>query len=224
MTASRCKSLCLAALALFLSAFAFGQDLLSIEIWCEVQPESFAPDADNSPNEAAAYRQLFEEARLIFSGMIYGYSFTYVPLDKTRRVPELLDIKPIAEIPAGDKNLRYVSGDIADNRLYGRFTYTLAGFQSARLESWRTIAVPAEIGRGEGKVYAGAEGKKASREQAIKEALRNYLRPRVFNKPREIRGEAVFLESPIMSLQAGTYRSTVKVKINVKEIVPYSVY
>jgi hypothetical protein len=113
---------------------------------------------------------------------------------------------------------------VSDNRLYGRFTYALQDFQVSRRESWQTIAVPASIGRGEGKVYAGAEGRKTSREQAIKEALRNYLRPRIFNKPREIRGEALFLEAPIMSLQAGAYVTSVKVKINVKEIVPYSVY
>ena len=55
-------------------------------------------------------------------------------------------------------------------------------------------------------------------------AYRNYLRPRVSNKPREIKGEVLFLESPLMSVRAGTYVSTVKVKINVKELIPYSVF
>ncbi len=210
-------------LLLLSASGAAAEDLLSIEIWTEVQPMSFSPDADNTLNETDAYRQLFEEARLIFSGMIYGYEFAYVPSDKARGVPEFLDVKPVAEIAPGDKNLRYVTGELADNRLYGRFTYALQKFQSARRESWQTIAVPAEFGRGEGKVWSGG-GKKASREQAIKEALRNYLRPRIFNKPREIRGEALFLEGPTMSIQAGMYVSTVTVKVKIKEIVPYSVH
>lgn len=212
------------ALLLLLAASAYGEDLLSVEIWCEVQPVLFSPDADNTLHETDAYRQLFEEARLIFSGMIYGYEFTYVPSDKSRGVPEILDCKPVAEIAPGDKNLRYVSGDLADNRLYGRFTYALEQFQNARRESWQTISVPAVFGKGEGKVWAGEDGKKASREQAIKDALRNYLRPRLFNKPREIKGEALFLEGPLMILRAGTYVTTVKVKVNIKEIVPYSVF
>ncbi len=209
---------------LLFSAGAFGEDLLSIDIWCEVQPMSFSPDADNAPHEAAAYRALFEEARLIFSGMIYGYEFDYVPLDKSRGVREYLSVKPIAEIAPGDPNLRYVSGEVTDGRLYGRFTYAMGKHQIARRESWQTITVPAADGKGEGKLWAGAEGKKTSREQAIKEAVRNYLRPRVFNKPREIKGEVIFLESPLLTVQAGNYISTVKVKINVKEIIPYSVF
>ena len=83
MTGFFCRVLSGALLLLF-SVGAFGEDLLSIDIWCEVQPMSFSPDADNAPLEADAYRALFEEARLIFSGMIYGYEFDYIPLDKSR--------------------------------------------------------------------------------------------------------------------------------------------
>jgi hypothetical protein len=210
------KRLFPALLFLILSAALRADDLLAIEIWCEVQPMAFSPDADNTGHETDAYQELLEEARLIFSGMIYGYTFTYIPLDKAHGVNELLEIKPVAEIAWGDKNLKFVSGDFADNRLYGRFTYTLAGFQNARRESWQTL--------GEGKQYLGADGKKLSREQAVKAAGRNFLRPRLFNKPREIRGEIVFLESPQMNIDAGAYVSLVKVKINIREIIPYSIH
>jgi hypothetical protein len=202
-----------------------ADDLLSVEVWCELQPMDFEhPEADDSLSQREAFVRLFEEARQVVSGMIYGYRFTYIPSDKTRGVKEFLEVIPVAEIRQGDKNLRLVSRDVADNRLYGRFTYTLAEFQRRRRESWQTISLPAESGRGEGKVPAGLDGKTTARETAIREAVRNLLRPHIFNKPREIRGEAVLLDCPLTIISAATYQTTVTVKIDIKEIVPYTVF
>ncbi len=211
---------------LFLSSIPLSADnLLSLEVWCELQPMDFErPDADDSVSQQEAFLRLFEEARQVVSGMIYGYRFTYVPSDKTRGVSELFEVVPVAEIRQGDKNLRLVSRDVADNRLYGRFTYSLEEFQQRRRESWRTIALPAESGRGEGRLPLGEEGKKTARETALREAIRNLLRPQIFNKPREIRGEAVLIDCPHTAIAAATYIATIKVKIDIKEIVPYSIY
>jgi hypothetical protein len=218
----------LLTLALFLlipGAALAADDLLSLEVWCELQPLDFEhPDANDSLSQEEAFRLLFEEARQVASGMIYGYRFTYIPSDKTRGVKEFLEVTPLAEIRTGDKNLRLVSRDVEDNRLYGRFTYTLADFQRLRRASWRTIALPAAGGRGEGRLPARLDGKKTARDQAIREAVRNLLRPQVYNKPREIKGEVLLIDCPLTSIAAATYQTTVKVLINVKEIVPYTVY
>jgi hypothetical protein len=210
---------------LFVPGTFYAEDFLSIEVWCELQPMDFEhPDADASLDQTEAFRRLFEEARQVAGAMIYGYRFTYIPSDKARGVSELFEILPIAEIKEGDPNLKLISRDVSDNRLYGRFSYRLEAFQRTRCESWQTIVLPVAWGRGEGRVPLGGEGKRTARETAVREAVRNLLRPRLYNKPREIRGETVILENPHTNLSAGTYRTTVKVKIDIKDVIPYSVF
>ena len=174
--------------------------------------------------EEEAYQLVFEEARLVFSGMIYGYRFTYTPFDKTRGVEEYFALSPLAEISWGDKNLRLVYKEVSDNRLWARFVYELEKFQEARIESWQTLSIPYDMGSGEGKIILGMKEKDTAREMAVKEAIRNHLRPKILNKPREITGEVLLLEGPSTVLRAGTYSTTVKVKIDIKEIIPYTIY
>jgi hypothetical protein len=207
------------------TAIIMSDDLLSLEVWCELQPMDFEhPDTNDTLNQEETFRRLFEEARQVVSGMIYGYRFTYIPLDKTRGVKEFLEVTPVAEIRQGDANLRLESRDVEDNRLYGRFTYTMEEFQSRRRESWQTITFPVASGQGEGRLPTGPEGKRTARDHAIREAVRNLLRPRIYNKPREISGEALLLDCPLTSIAAATYLTTVKIKVNIKNIVPYTVY
>ena len=100
----------------------------------------------------------------------------------------------------------------------------MGDFQRLRRQSWKSITLPVGSGRGKGNLPDGKDGKKTAREIAIREAVRNLLRPTLFNKPREIRGEAVILECPHTIISAGTYITTVNVKIDIKEIAPYTVF
>ncbi|HEQ70903.1 MAG TPA: hypothetical protein ENN69_00295 [Spirochaetia bacterium] len=197
---------------------------LAIEVWCELEPIVYDQNAHFPLTEEEAYRRMFEEARQIFSGMIYGYSFTYIPGDRARGVKEEFILEPVAMIEWGDPNLTLIQRTYENNRFYGRFTYELAGFQEKRIASWRTIAIPTDSGKGEGQLILGLEGKRLSRVQAVKYAVRNLLRPALLNKPREVRGRVLLLEGPETVMHAGMYITNVKVKIDVTDVVPYRVY
>jgi hypothetical protein len=206
------------------AAVLFANEFISIEIWCELEPMVDDKETHSPLTEEESYKLIFEEARFILSGMIYGFQFTYIPSDKTRGVEEFFEVTPIAEIPWSDKNLRLIHREISENRLYGRFTYELEPFQESRLKSWQTLTIPSAMGKGEGKINRGMREKKTAAFQAIKDAIRNFLRPRILNKPREIKGEAIFLECPESIIRAGNYSTTVKVKIDIKKVVPYTIY
>jgi hypothetical protein len=64
----------------------------------------------------------------------------------------------------------------------------------------------------------------ASREAAIKDAIRRSLDVRYVNKPREITGEVVLWDDPLTRVSAGSFRTTAKVKVLVQDLVPYGIF
>jgi len=202
-----------------------AQELLNLELWTELDPIEENPDrAPVGISQEEAYKAVFDEARFLISGMIYGFRFTYTPSDNARGVKEYLNIEPIAQIPYGDKNLQVEATQVDITRMYVRITYLLYDHQESRRESWMSLAIPTQMGRGEGKMILGPAERLTAYSQSIKEAVRNYVRARTFNKPREIRGEALLADCPALIIHAGLYIATSRFKINIQEIVPYTVF
>ena len=44
------------------------------------------------------------------------------------------------------------------------------------------------------------------------------------NKPRQVEGDVVLWDDPQVIVHSGTYTATVKVKIAVRELVPYRIF
>ena len=98
--------------------------------------------------------------------------------------------------------------------------------QAARRRAWQSNTVPTAAGVGGSSLFAAPapEGKRRSLEEALKQAVRNHLRPVVFNKPREVRGELLLWQAPQVIVDSGQYLSRVDVKLRVQEIRPYSFF
>jgi len=196
---------------------------LVAEVWCELEPAVYEDQAYPVPAETAA-RRILEEARVYLSAMIYGYRFSYTPYDRSRRVEERFEITPIAEIPWGDSSLEIIEVIRQGNRMLGKVAYTLADHQRSRRNAWSSNTHPFSAGRGGESVLSGVSGKIAAFERSIKEAVRGYARKRVFNKPREINGEVLLWEEPRVTIDSGDYVSTVRIKLFIRELIPYSVF
>jgi hypothetical protein len=220
------RKIIITAVSLLISAYLFSIqfELLTIEVWCELEPPVREQDTDYPLSKSKAAEQILTEARFIISGMIYGFDFSYVPLDKKRNVPEQFEITPIAQIPWGDKNLEIIDAEQRERKLYTKVQYTLAEFQMSRRNAWLSNAIPSAMGSGQGNLFRSFSEKITSYEQAIKNAIRNLLKPQHFNKPRQIRGQALIEEAPHIYITSGTYVSQLKVKLQISEIVPYSVF
>jgi hypothetical protein len=200
-----------------------ADDRLFIRPWIELEPLVRIEAEYPIPLEKAE-RRLLEEARILFSGMVYGWTFVYTPGDRERRVEESFLLTPIAEIPWGSPRLSVQETEVADLKLFARISYSLSDDERARRMSWEGNSAALSMGRGTANVFKGPAEKLASLRDAIRDAVQNHLSTRVLNKPREIRGEVVLWEDPRTIVRAGTYTTTARVKLQVSEILPYRIF
>jgi hypothetical protein len=201
------------------------QDLISIRLWCELEP--MVQENEEYPlSTEAAQKRVLEEAREILSGMIYGFRFSYTPDDKTRQINEEFTLTPVAEILWGDPNMRITDAYVRDTFLFVKVFYGLEDFQFARRRAWASNSVDSSSGVGEYSVFIAPspEGKRRAFQEALKNAVRNALRPVYFNKPREVTGEMLIWSEPHTIIQSGTYTTRLDVKLRVKEIRSYSLF
>ncbi len=217
-------SLALLSLLLPVSTLPAQTDLLWVHPWCELEPfVRVGADEYPLPRDTAA-RRVLEEGRILFSAMVYGYTFVYTPSDAARRVAEVFELTPVAEIPWGSERLRVGETGVEENRLSSRLSYSLSQAEMLRRASWSSGALPLSTGSGQGNLFKGYTEKITALQNAMKEAVRDHLRTRVLNKPREVRGDVVLWEDPRTIVRAGVYVTTAKVKLRVREIVPYRIF
>jgi hypothetical protein len=205
---------------------ATAQDAeLSVRLWCELEPLVEA-GTEYPLSRAEAQRRILEEGRWVLSDMIYGLRFRYTPADEARGLAEEFTLEPVAEIHWGDPALRIEDAWQQDGLLHAKITYRLADFQRARRRAWQSTAIPVSMGSGEASLFTlpGLSGKRASLEQATKEAIRNYLRPIHPNKPREIVGEMVLWSEPQVVIRSGEYLTVAQIKLQVREVRSYSLF
>ena len=212
--------------SLDLHAYTTGDDIIDLDIWTEVTDTIPALNKnDNSYlNKSEIYRRTLEDAVWIISGMIYGFNVKYTPLDLSRKVDESLEVIPIASIVWGDKNLEVVDTWFRNEKLSMQVRYFLDDSQVTRLKLWESNIFPDAEGIGVVSAFSGHQNRIESIKAGIKEALRNYLRIRSTNKPREISCRVLLSVPPYTTLDAGGYKSKVKITIKFTEITPYSYY
>lgn len=199
---------------------AFGYtEYLDGEFWTDEDRIIHAADA-----EEAELRVLME-GRYVFSGMLYGYDFRYVPSDRTRQVAEEFALTPVAQIPWGDPRLRVISTRRrSDDAFVVRLRYDMAPFQRARYEAWRSNTLTPASGLGRADLMEGLQGKIDAIEAAIKEAIRDHMRGRTFNKPRVITGRVLLEKPPRVGVASGEYVARADTFLVIDAVEHYSAY
>jgi hypothetical protein len=216
-----------------LYSFDSQADFLSAELWVELVPplaesaldsgrDTLRPAEEILPMTARplehdeAVRRLLEEARFVFSGMIYGFRLEYTPSDRERGVEEHFSAEPVAEIPWGDPGLRVM--------LFARLRYDLSEAQRLRLRAWSSAVHESAGASASAPLSMGYRGRMEAHRLAIKAAFREYLRGVERNKPRASAARAVLSAAPVSAVSAGGYRSTVRIRLDVGEIQSYGAY
>lgn len=212
--------------SLVLNAYSAENNIIDLDLWTEVTDTIPSPEADESPylEKNEIYRRTLEDAVWIISGMIYGFTVTYTPLDISREVGEYLVVNPIATIAWGDDKLEVVDTWFKNEKLSMQVRYYPDNIQITRLKLWESNIFPDAEGTGVVSIFSGYYGRVESIKEGIKVAIRNYLRIRDTNKPREITCKVLITAPPYTILDAGGYRSKVKITIKFTEIIPYSFY
>lgn len=177
-----------------------------------------------TPRAEPADRELSELSRFLLGGMVYGWNFSYTPGDAARKVAESFSLEPIKAIDGLDPRFRIleVSADFPRLNCWAEFAYDEATLR--RQAYWDSVIFKASKGRGLGNLNDGMDGVKEAYANALKQAVRAYARKIEKNKPKEIRGEALLRETPRLFADEGSFVAEVRVILNVREMIPYSVY
>jgi hypothetical protein len=221
------RRIAVSLLGVFLVTFvcrpAAGDDRLFIRPWVELEPIVRIEPEYPIPLEKAG-QWVLEEARTLLSGMVYGWTFAWTPSDTSRKVQDRFDLVPVAEIPWGSDRLSVRQTQVEEARLFAQVSYTMNPAEQLRRESWAGAVVDAAMGTGEAPTMKGRQAKFEALANAIKDAVRNQLRTRIFNKPRVIRGDVVLWDDPQVWVGSGAYHAVAKIRLRVVEIVPYRIF
>ncbi len=212
-----------ALLATLVCRPAAGDDRLFIRPWVELEPIVRIEPEYPIPL-AKAGQWVLEEARILLSGMVYGWTFSWTPGDVARKVDDRFDLVPVAEIPWGSDRLSVRQTQVEEARLFAQVFYVMNAAEQLRRESWAGAVVDAATGKGEAPTVRGRQAKFEALANAIKDAVRNQLRTRIFNKPREIRGEVVLWDDPQVWVGSGAYHAVARIRLRVVEIIPYRIF
>lgn len=220
----RANPVCLLFFLAALSAGAQTDNPLFVRPWVELEPVvRIETDQYPIPAEKAA-RAALEEARVLLSGMIYGWSFDYTPANSARGVAESFALTPIAQIPWGSTRLRVIETETAEQKLWARASYSMDDAEAARRASWESGTALLSQGEGKADVMKGPDAKGLSFQDAVRDAIRVALHGSYIDAPRQIRGDVVLWDDPQSLVRSGMYRTTVKVKIMVRDVVPYRIF
>jgi hypothetical protein len=197
---------------------------LQAEFWVEQYRFPSLDDPQEITNDdlfSERITELLEQARVYFSAMIFGYNFTYVPLDRRREVEEFFEIEPIYQIRWGDPSLEYLDTRITNNDVFMRFRYFPKDYERDRLYSWDRISQADS--QGVGSVFYGprASVRQEALEEAVKQAIRNYARTVIATKPKEIQGIFVLSEAPRSYVLGADFVTEVKIRLQIDSVLSY---
>ncbi len=168
----------------------------------------FPADYDEAREQAV--NTLLEEARWIFSGMVYGFRFRYIPGNADEGFDELFELTPLHQIPRGDSGLEVYQVEDDYQNLQVLFYYWPDENQERRIAVSRGGGFSSSAAAGS--VPMMLEGARiGSMEAAVKMALRGDLSSLIYNRPLEVEGIVYLSSSPIIRIQAGEYRSSLRI-------------
>lgn len=166
-----------------------------------------------------------EVAPFLLEGMVYGWKFDYVPYDRARRVEEYFSFKPVQSFSETDKaNIRYEKPWAQDDRLWCWIAFERTSQMMHRFLLWQGITNPRVKGIGYARLTDGFAGIQAACGEAVKQAVREYERKLIKNKPKEIFGTVLISEPPLIGIDSGRYMVTLDFFLETDRIVKYETF
>ncbi|MCR5217280.1 hypothetical protein [Treponema sp.] len=165
-----------------------------------------------------------EIAPFLMSGMLDGWYFEYTPYDKARKVDEYWDFKEIMPFNSKVNTLTYNSPEVEEDRLVCWVYCNRTESQKKAFKSWNSIVHPHIHGKGAGNVQDGFKGIQDAVSEAAKNAVREYWRMYIKNKPKEISGKVLLIRNPRIYIKGGQYIVDLDFFMETDRIVLYNYY
>lgn len=216
-------------LTVFSTAFCqnldFSQHII-IDVWGELDayPESESAADIDSPVFAFPVSRVKEVSRYMLNGMLYGWNFEYTPYDKTRRVAEYFETSFINTENFEENQINFKAPKVIENKMHAWAEYYRTEQQIWTFRQWKSISTKSIQGRGKGKVSDGFDGIIAATDDAIKNAVREYYRSIIKNKPKEIDGRVIIAKEPRIGIVEGQYIVELDFFLETDRIVKYTQY
>ena len=199
---------------------------IRLPLWAELDayPGLELSADENSGQFDFPVSQMRRIAPFIISGMVYGWNFVYVPYDKARGVDEYLEVTEIVSSDVIKGGIKYTSPWISENNLNCWVEYVRTDSQVQTYNLWKSIKNPVIGGIGYASVEKGFDGIEEAARESLKDAIRNYYRKVIKNKPKEITGSVLIRDFPTLGITSGRYVINLDFFLECGRIVEYSVY
>ncbi|MCL2181364.1 MAG: hypothetical protein FWB83_09580 [Treponema sp.] len=186
-------------------------------------------DSEYPLDVPAAGRRALDEASMLFSAMIYGWTFHYDVGERARGIAESMELQPAGRIQAGDPALRVTDTDVRDMRLGIWVDYHLDVLQQRRMQVWRTGTIRNAQAIGYSPInideYPGwLEVRRLALEDSARAALRAMLRSSERNRPKEVSGYISLAAFPRYYIDAGRWAVSARFRVQITEIIPFAAY
>lgn len=193
------------------------------EFWADLEPVSKAGDPWPVPPEEAG-RRILAEAAWAFSGVVYGFEFSYTPYDSARGLKERFELRSLGSIAPESLSPAGAARPKSSYELRAYIEYGADEAQRKLMGSYLLDPWKGSQGIGRADILGGVEARATAYSEALREAVRSYLRDITPNKPRLVRGRVAFERLPTLSLVGGYYVVQARVRVMTLESLPYAAY
>ena len=209
---------------------AISPSVIRGEVFVDLEPIYAGHVDDEYPLDIpSAGRRALDEGAMLFSAMIYGWSFNYEIGERARQIDEILELHPVGSIQSGDPGLRVTDTEIRDMQLRVWMDYELALSQQRRMDMWRTGTTRSVQAVGYGQVHLDVYPgwlaiKQTALEDAARAALRAILQGSERNRPKEALGFISLVSFPRYFIDSGRWVVNAHFRVQITDIIPFAAY
>ena len=197
---------------------------IRFDVWADIDAYPGLENANDFEGFEYPIKCIKENVPFLINGMVYGWEFSYTPSDKTRGVSEYFEVSEIMPVEYVSNKIKYSSPWIDGNKFRCWCDYDRDEFQVRDYYRWSSINNPEINGTGYGDLKDGFQGIVEAAKDALKNAIRDYYRGVIKNKPKEIRGKVLIKSIPVFGVDAGRYVFNLDFFLECGKIVEYKVF
>lgn len=202
------------------------EQTIHIHVWSELDAYPELAEAHNTEAGIFEYstNRIKNVAPFLINGMVYGWNFVYTPSDKMRAIDEYFEISPINQIDTKANPITYKNPWIQDNLVHIWAEYTRTKNQIHSFKSWETMTTQKTQGTGSASVKLGFEGITEATKNSIRDGIRNFYRPIIKNKPKEISGRIIISKEPKIGITQGQYSVKLDFFLETDRIIKHTMF
>ena len=198
--------------------------IIRAPVWVFLEAQPGVMDNDEQGTRLPPRKALMEVSKTVMEGMSYGWSFSYTPFDKRRKIEEEFELIPLQSIPPDDTRLSVTELRPHYPYLYCWAEYRITDAMVLRRTEWPRSNYVTAKGRGSAERKRELDGVRRAYREAALSAVRGYLRKNLKNKPKRVSGEMLIKDNPRLYAESGKFKAELTVYLSIKEVIPYEVF